>query len=194
MYVRRIWSNSEKWKHVVHQGKCYCSSNYWEYSSYSTLIYRQTIGKHSSNYSLIRRSVPGCFFSSGFTSERWLTNLDSRSDVHWRTSQLRYYSSEGDERNRSEDKYAAAKDGNDPKIGEVVKDKNGDMRHCDAHAQLGWQDQKEWLNNEKLAIESKKKESPFLSRRERFKNGFLRCIVPWEKITVSWDTFPYYIQ
>ncbi|KAK4394692.1 Spastin [Sesamum angolense] len=52
----------------------------------------------------------------------------------------------------------------------------------------------EWLKNEKLAIENKKKESPFLSRRERFRNEFLRRVVPWEKITVSWDSFPYYLH
>jgi hypothetical protein len=69
-----------------------------------------------------------------------------------------------------------------------------DAKHCDAHAQLGEQDQKEWLHNEKLAIESKRKESPFLTRREKFKNEFLRRIVPWEKLHVSWDNFPYYIK
>jgi hypothetical protein len=69
-----------------------------------------------------------------------------------------------------------------------------DVRHSDAHALLGEQDQKEWLNSQKLTIESKKKESPFLTKRERFKNEFLWRVVPWEKITVSWETFPYYIE
>lgn len=68
------------------------------------------------------------------------------------------------------------------------------MKHTDHHAELGVQDQKEWLKNEKLAMESKKQESPFITRRERFKNEFLRRIVPWEKISVSWDTFPYYLK
>ncbi|MCV5003214.1 hypothetical protein OFM39_26485, partial [Escherichia coli] len=68
------------------------------------------------------------------------------------------------------------------------------IRSCDAHARLGEQDQKEWLINEKLSIEGRKKESPFLTRREKFKNEVLRRVVPWEKITVSWETFPYYIQ
>uniref|UniRef100_A0A6N2MX41 AAA+ ATPase domain-containing protein n=1 Tax=Salix viminalis TaxID=40686 RepID=A0A6N2MX41_SALVM len=71
---------------------------------------------------------------------------------------------------------------------------NENAKHCDAHPQLGEQDQKEWLHNEKLAIESKRKESPFFTRREKFKNEFLRRIVPWEKLRVSWDNFPYYIN
>uniref|UniRef100_A0A6N2MH64 Protein kinase domain-containing protein n=1 Tax=Salix viminalis TaxID=40686 RepID=A0A6N2MH64_SALVM len=53
---------------------------------------------------------------------------------------------------------------------------NENAKHCDAHPQLGEQDQKEWLHNEKLAIESKRKESPFFTRREKFKNEFLRRI------------------
>jgi len=87
------------------------------------------------------------------------------------------------------------KDGvNFDKHGRRQAEASGSIRQCEEHARLGEQDQKEWLNNEKLAIENKKKESPFLSRREKFKNEFLRRIVPWEKITVSWETFPYFVQ
>jgi ATP-dependent 26S proteasome regulatory subunit len=75
-----------------------------------------------------------------------------------------------------------------------VEKSKEDLIDVDAHARLGEQDQKEWLRNEKLAIESKKKESPFLTKRERFKNEFLRRIVPPEKLTVSWETFPYHIH
>ncbi|KAJ6678132.1 hypothetical protein OIU85_008698, partial [Salix viminalis] len=98
-------------------------------------------------------------------------------------------------RNTSEDKHGPVKDGasfdNEKTQREQV---NENAKHCDAHPQLGEQDQKEWLHNEKLAIESKRKESPFLTRREKFKNEFLRRIVPWEKLRVSWDNFPYYIN
>ncbi|KAB5547997.1 hypothetical protein DKX38_011403 [Salix brachista] len=98
-------------------------------------------------------------------------------------------------RNTSEDKHGPVKDGasfdNEKTQREQV---NENAKHCDAHAQLGEQDQKEWLHNEKLAIESKRKESPFFTRREKFKNEFLRRIVPWEKLRVSWDNFPYYIN
>lgn len=108
---------------------------------------------------------------------------------------LRFYSSEGDGRNTSEDKHVPSKD-----VSKTDKDITGNenikevVNHHDAHAHLGDQDQKEWLINEKLAIESKRKESPFLTKRQRFKNEFIRRIVPWEKQTVSWDTFPYYLQ
>uniref|UniRef100_A0A6N2MRZ1 Protein kinase domain-containing protein n=1 Tax=Salix viminalis TaxID=40686 RepID=A0A6N2MRZ1_SALVM len=73
---------------------------------------------------------------------------------------------------------------------------NIQFRTCSSELMEGIQGtrSKEWLHNEKLAIESKRKESPFLTRREKFKNEFLRRIVPWEKLRVSWDNFPYYIN
>lgn len=110
------------------------------------------------------------------------------SDICLGCSQLRFYSSEGDGRNAREDQCPNT-------INEgSMKEKVGEhVRYCDAHVELGELEQKEWLNNEKLSIENKKKESPFLSRRERFKNEFLRRIVPWESIAISWDTFPYYV-
>ncbi|BBG94688.1 P-loop containing nucleoside triphosphate hydrolases superfamily protein [Prunus dulcis] len=109
--------------------------------------------------------------------------------------ELRAYSSEGDGRNASEDNRVPVKSDADVDKGKTSQEKAGeDARHFDAHALLGEQDQKEWLNSQKLTNDSKKKESPFLTRREKFKNEFSRRIVPWEKITVSWDTFPYYIH
>ncbi|XP_047321424.1 uncharacterized protein LOC124925464 [Impatiens glandulifera] len=106
----------------------------------------------------------------------------------WRNSCLRLFSSEGDGRNANNvgahlEKENIKKD--------MVKE---DIRKSDEHARLGEQDQIEWLNNEKLAIESKRKESPILTRGEKFKNEFLRRIIPLEKLTVSLATFPYYIH
>ncbi|RRT85894.1 hypothetical protein B296_00002818 [Ensete ventricosum] len=69
-----------------------------------------------------------------------------------------------------------------------------DSNRCNEHAWLGEQDQLDWLNCEKLSIESKRKECPFLTKRERFKNEFMRRVVPWDKIKVSWDKFPYHIR
>lgn len=103
-------------------------------------------------------------------------------------SQLRHFSSEGDGRNASEDKQFP-----------LNKEKNGKEKSAlgveqfDSHAQLGEQDQIDWLNNEKLANESKK-ESPFLRKRDKLKNEFLRRIQPWETIQLSWESFPYYVQ
>ncbi|KAJ0234551.1 p-loop containing nucleoside triphosphate hydrolases superfamily protein [Hirschfeldia incana] len=98
-------------------------------------------------------------------------------------SQLRRFSSEGDGRNANLSKE------------KTVKEKSvlGGVNHFDSHAQLGKQDQIDWLNNEKLASESKK-ESPFLNKRERLKNEFSRRIQPWETIQLSFESFPYYLH
>ncbi|XP_020866694.1 uncharacterized protein LOC9327621 isoform X2 [Arabidopsis lyrata subsp. lyrata] len=103
-------------------------------------------------------------------------------------SQLRRFSSEGDGSNASEDsRFPLNKE-------KTEKGKNvSGVEHFDSHAQLGEQDQIEWLNNEKLASESRK-ESPFLNKRERLKNEFLRRIQPWETIQLSWESFPYYVH
>lgn len=137
--------------------------------------YKYLIGSHNrgnSCYLLSRSSTRESCFSRDGVIRRYLSNssraicsvntrLREGLTASW-SSQLRFYSSEGDERT--------------------------------VHARLGEQDQKEWLNNEKLAIENKKKESPFLTKREKFKNEFLRRVVPWEKLTILWDMFPYYIH
>ncbi|KAJ6929570.1 LOW QUALITY PROTEIN: hypothetical protein NC652_013449 [Populus alba x Populus x berolinensis] len=75
-----------------------------------------------------------------------------------------------DGRNTSEDKHAPVKDGASSDNEKTGK-KHEDAKHCDAHARLGEQDQKEWLHNEKLAIEAKKKESPFDT-----KNTLVECV------------------
>ena len=87
-------------------------------------------------------------------------------------------------------------DGKKNKVrGESNQDKFGkDVKYSNSHARLGEQEQEEWLNNEKLSIESKRRESPFLTRRDKFKKEFMRRIIPWEMINISWDTFPYHIQ
>ncbi|KAK1267470.1 Katanin p60 ATPase-containing subunit A1 [Acorus gramineus] len=99
----------------------------------------------------------------------------------------RCYSSEGD-RNAS--------DGENVKdsIKTTCREAPADVKLCDEHARLGVLDQQDWIANERLFIEGKKKESPFLTRKERFKNDFLRRVVPWEKITISLDSFPYHID
>lgn len=114
------------------------------------------------------------------------------SSPAWRNSYLRLFSSEGDGGNTNSDKLneGAHFDRESIKKERVEED----IRKSDEHARLGEQDQIEWLNNEKLAIESKRKESPILTRGERFKNEFLRRIIPSEKLTVSLATFPYYIH
>ncbi|KAJ1281057.1 hypothetical protein BS78_04G279100 [Paspalum vaginatum] len=62
------------------------------------------------------------------------------------------------------------------------------------HARLGERDQQEWLSGERFLTGCKLRESPFLSRRERFRSEFLRRVVPWEKGSLSWQNFPYYVN
>ncbi|KAG8076345.1 hypothetical protein GUJ93_ZPchr0006g45276 [Zizania palustris] len=62
------------------------------------------------------------------------------------------------------------------------------------HARLGERDQQEWLSGERFVIGCKRRESPFLTKRERFCNEFLRRVVPWEKSNLSWRNFPYYVD
>ncbi|CAN7029257.1 hypothetical protein BRARA_H00258 [Brassica rapa] len=99
-------------------------------------------------------------------------------------SQFRRFSSEGD--GAGEDNLSKEKTGKEKSV-------LGGVNRFDSHAQLGKQDQIDWLNNEKLASESKK-ESPFLNKRERLKNEFSRRIQPWETIQLSFESFPYYLH
>ncbi|XP_074273858.1 uncharacterized protein LOC141597328 isoform X2 [Silene latifolia] len=149
-------------------------------------------GKNYSSANFVRKHMLECRGMAFLSS-----SLPLNGPLHssWNRGHLRFYSSEGGGRNASDDKQVSVKDGgkvekSNTRQGEV---KEG-IRLSDKHARLGEQDQKEWLKNEKLAIDSKKKDSPFLSKSEKFKNEFLRRIVPWEKITVSWESFPYFLH
>ncbi|KAJ6733466.1 AAA ATPASE putative [Salix koriyanagi] len=150
---------------------------------------------HFSHVSFIKRQLLHSISSRSTAFGNIDSGLHIRSNMCWMNIQFRTCSSGANGRNTSEDKHGPVKDGasfdNEKTQREQV---NENAKHCDAHAQLGEQDQKEWLHNEKLAIESKRKESPFLTRREKFKNEFMRRIIPWEKLRVSWDNFPYYIN
>uniref|UniRef100_A0A803LRX4 AAA+ ATPase domain-containing protein n=1 Tax=Chenopodium quinoa TaxID=63459 RepID=A0A803LRX4_CHEQI len=182
-----------------------CRNQRWEYL-YQSL--KHSIRLYSGECSSFRGSIVGdAYVRSNYVRQHMLecgrttgvvgNSLPLSGGLHspWRGGHLRFYSSEGGRGNARDEEHISVKDG-------VDFDKNGVPRtevkeaiqQFDQHARLGEQDQKEWLSNEKLAIENKKKESPFLSRQEKFKNEFMRRIVPWEKITVSWDTFPYYVH
>ena len=80
----------------------------------------------------------------------------------WMNIQFHTCSLGANGRNTSEDKHGPLKDGvsfdNEKTQRERVSE---DVKHCDAHGQLGEQDQKEWLCNEKLAIESKRRNLHF---------------------------------
>lgn len=185
MYARRLKCESRKWDLLLQQSKFYQAGS--SYSSFTTSTGACT--------PQVRRYVLDSPSSRGVTPISRLIKLQGRTNANWSSRQLRCFSSEGDGSKASNDEHKAVKDGVHFDKGKVRREKvKENVKDCDAHARLGEQEQKEWLNNEKLYIESKKKESPFLTRRERFKNEFLRRVIPWEKITVSWETFPYFIQ
>ncbi|PHT89181.1 hypothetical protein T459_04294 [Capsicum annuum] len=191
MYVRRIRSNNQRWNLVFQR----FSSGYRTYSPTKSSSATQIPLDCNSLGSVVGRALLDKSKSIQTASQRGNIRLLRSSPASWRWKHLRYFSSKGDGRDASEDKHVHTRDSTTSDKATVRKEKSGqDVRHCDAHTQLGEQEQKEWLRNEKLSIESKKKESPFLSRRERFKNEFLRRVVPWEKIALSWDAFPYYIH
>ncbi|PON60932.1 Spastin [Parasponia andersonii] len=194
MYARRIKCRNPIWGVLLpskYLTRPYCIDR----GSSQSLIHRTVSGNQCEHGSLVRRRFLHSFSSRSVASADCYTRFDVNSNTCLKASQLRAYSSEGDGRNASEDKHVPVKDGANLAEGnnwqETAKE---DVRNCDAHARLGEQDQKEWLINEKLSMECRKKDSPFLTRRDKFKNEFLRRVIPWEKITVSWDTFPYYIH
>lgn len=118
-----------------------------------------------------------------------------RHQVTFPYRSLRLYSSDGDGRNASEDKHVPVKGPTDFEKGKGIRGEVlVESKRSDEHAKLGKQDQQDWLECEKLFIDTKKKESPFLTKRDRFKSEFLRRVIPWEKITVSWEAFPYFIH
>ncbi|XP_059656435.1 uncharacterized protein LOC132303264 isoform X2 [Cornus florida] len=195
MYGRKLKCKNHKWDLVVQPCKYLISSNSRNYDYSPFLSHTRIAGNSSSRDSLIKRYLSDSFSSRVVASDNRHTRLRGRSSASWKSSCSRFYSSQGDGRNAGEDKHIPVKDGSNFDKGKNRREKvSENVRYSDAHARLGEQDQKEWLKNEKLSIEYKKKESPFLTRREKFKNEFLRRVVPWEKITVSWETFPYYIH
>jgi hypothetical protein len=62
------------------------------------------------------------------------------------------------------------------------------------HARLSERDQQEWLSGERFLTGRKEQEPTFLTKRQRFRNEFLRRVVPWDKTGVSWNSFPYYVE
>lgn len=67
-------------------------------------------------------------------------------------------------------------------------------QYCEEHARLGEQDQRDWLNNGIFSFDNQKNDVMFLTKREKFKVELLKSVIPWQKIPISWDTFPYLIR
>ncbi|XP_057456661.1 uncharacterized protein LOC130747672 isoform X3 [Lotus japonicus] len=189
MYLRRIQCRDRRWALLLQPSKYFFRPKFSDHPFHS-LSNKTTVKEYASHVSITRRHLLG-----SYSSRNSFSGLDQRCSVSLKSTQLRAYSSESDGRNASENKQVHVNDGANLDKGQNQQKKSReDVKHCNAHAQLGEQDQEEWLKNEKLSVESKRRESPFLTRRDKFRTEFLRRIVPWEKINVSWDTFPYHIH
>lgn len=192
MYARRIKCRNQRWMLQLSNS---IKPSYVHHGSSQSLGRITVPANYYSDASFIRSRLIDSFSLRSGVSANSCTGLQVRSNTCLKGSQLRFYSSEGDGSNANEGKQLPVKDGANFDKEKTWQEKaRKDVRPSDAHALLGEQDQTEWLNSHKLTIESKKKESPFLTRREKFKNEFLWRVVPWEKITVSWETFPYHIE
>ncbi|XP_044489590.1 uncharacterized protein LOC123213989 [Mangifera indica] len=198
MYARRIKGRNQIWGSLFQSSKYLFRPNCLVHACARSLSHTAALTNPSPRSHRIGRYLLESFLSSAVAPGNCHTGFHVRSSIGLRSTQLRAYSSEGDGRNASENNQKPVTDGANLDKGEKGKTwpekVSEDVKHCDAHARLGEQEQKEWLHNEKLTIENKKKESPFLTRRERFKNEFSRRVVPWEKINISWETFPYHIH
>ncbi|KAJ3695608.1 hypothetical protein LUZ60_000985 [Juncus effusus] len=170
MYARTLRCKSQRWDLLFNQ-----------FRDKSKSLQRSMSHLHSSprvvlamNHQTVSTKLS---FSPHLLPNRYQTGTSNRYSY-------RLYSSKGDGKQvqDSGDKTKAVK--------EVV---NGKVFTTE-HARLGELDQQEWLSGEKYMIDSKKKESPFLTKRERFKNEFLRRVIPWEKINLSLANFPYYVN
>ncbi|KAL2329131.1 hypothetical protein Fmac_022558 [Flemingia macrophylla] len=195
MYLRRIQCRDRTWGLLLQPSKYFFRPRFSKHPYLQPLSPKTNVKEYSSHGRNIGKHLLGSHSCRHTSSRNSFTGLDKGPSLSLNGTQLRAYSSEGDERNASENKHLHVNDGANFDKGGNQKEKFGkNVEHCNAHTRLGEQEQEEWLNNEKLSIESKKRESPFLTRRDKFKNEFLRRIIPWEKINISWDTFPYHIH
>ncbi|XP_068641242.1 uncharacterized protein [Aristolochia californica] len=192
MYARRLKFRNQKWDAVFQSRTNSSRCNRRELLQ--SRCYGSTHRDHTSTVASVKEFRFGPFVLPRCALRYSVTGFHGGYIKRWAYSAHRLYSSEGDGRNASEGKQVPVIDSANVDKGRTRKEKvRADVKHGDEHARLGEQDQQDWLKKEKLSFESRKRESPFLTKRERFKNEFLRRVVPWEKITVSWDTFPYYI-
>ncbi|XP_047169131.1 uncharacterized protein LOC124837726 isoform X1 [Vigna umbellata] len=196
MYLRRIQCRRDRLSALVlHPSKFFFRPRFSDHKSFQSLSPKTAVGEYASRGRIIRERFLGSYSCKHTSSTITFAARDKRPSLCHNSTQLRAYSSESDGRNASEDKQVHVNDGTNFDKRQNQQEKFGkEVEYCNAHARLGEQEQEEWLNNERLTIENKRRESPFLTRRDKFKNEFTRRIIPWEKINISWDTFPYHIN
>ncbi|KAH1224341.1 Protein MSP1 [Glycine max] len=194
MYLRRIQCRDRTWALVLQPLKYFFRPRFSDQRCFQSLSPKTTVKEYASHGRIIRKHLLGLDSCRHTSSRNSFTVSDRRPSLCLNSTQLRAYSSESDGRNASEDKHAHVNDGANFDKGRKQDKFGKDVKYSNSHARLGEQEQEEWLNNEKLSIESKRRESPFLTRRDKFKKEFMRRIIPWEMINISWDTFPYHIH
>ncbi|CAJ1933826.1 unnamed protein product [Sphenostylis stenocarpa] len=180
MYFRRIRCNRDRtWALVLQPSKYLFRPRFSDHQYFQSLSPKTTtVEEYASHARNIRKHLLGSYSCRHNLSRNSFAALDRRASLSLSSNQLRDYSSESDGRNASEDKHVHVNDGTNFDKGQNQQEKFGkDVKYCNAHARLGEQEQEEWLNNERLTIEIKRRESPFLTRRdnENTKNLLVEC-------------------
>ena len=138
------------------------------------------------------------FHSSPFSFSRIPLGFWSKYNITELLASSRSYSSKSDGNNNAEGKQIPVKDKESNQEHDKSKMRREkvalDSNHQEEHASLCRQEQHEWIDKTKSFCDSRKRESPFLTKKERFKNEFVRRLIPWENITVSLNKFPYYLK
>ncbi|KAL8138086.1 LOW QUALITY PROTEIN: hypothetical protein V2J09_004087 [Rumex salicifolius] len=186
MYARRLKCANQRWKFLFEFPNCSIRSyNHNHLNCGSKFIGTNQNGKFSRRYLL--ELFPGQSITVGMKT--CTISGMSKEPPSYKT--LRFYSNG----KSSEDEHVPVVDkANFDKTKVQLGEASKNLQLCDEHARLSAQDQMEWINNEKAATQSIKRESPFLKKKEKLKNYFMQKIIPWERINVSWETFPYYIH
>ncbi|RDY10350.1 Msp1, partial [Mucuna pruriens] len=195
MYLRRIQCRDRTWALVLQPSKYFFRPRFSDHPYFQSLSPKTTVKEYVLHGRIIRKHLLGSDSCRHTSSRNNFTGLDRRLSSCLKSTQLCSYSSESDGRNASEDKHVDVNnDGANFDKGRNQQEKFGkDVKYCNAHARLGEQEQEEWLHNEKLSIESKRRESPFLTRRdnEHTKNLLVECVASHlrhNKFTSSFGT------
>ena len=137
-----------------------------------------SFGRNTSSCDSLGSHFSSKLFESGL-KPRLISFQEIQRHTHSRCL-VRHFSSDGNGRNSKEEKHVPVnnngeKDKNEREVTadsvgktQIKKYELSSLRSND-HARLGEQDQQEWLRNERLILQTKKRESPFLSKKSKFR-------------------------
>ncbi|XP_078172544.1 uncharacterized protein LOC144566403 isoform X3 [Carex rostrata] len=182
MYARTLKCKGESWDLVLTRFRSRVMSQHYPHGVSSARL-----------VSALNQHIPRKFI---YSRQSWLNQYQIKQyNAGNSYMSHRLYCSKGDGRSASVGKHVPVEDAvNGDKSEGIKEDIPVGRGFANEHARLGEQDQQEWLTGERFFIDSNKKESPFLSKRQRLKNEILRRVIPWEKINLSLDNFPYYLN